>query len=165
MHWLTLYVYRARSRVQHICFPQMMIIAACLSHTSATFSPHCDAFDTPVFITSERLARAQRGLAERTSPDSCEDRRQGICLIWTSHVRWEELMHTERHSETRKKPNGKLWSSGSWQAVGMSIIGKEGVSPELMPPSVHLRNTGVCPLTSGCTSQIHQVCLISQLVH
>ena len=28
--------------------------------------PRRDAFDTPVFITSERLARAQRGLAERS---------------------------------------------------------------------------------------------------
>lgn len=74
--------------------------------------PHRAAFDTPAFITSERLARAQRALAERTSLIRVERKRQSICLIWTSCVCWEEQMYKERRSETGKKPNGKLWSGG-----------------------------------------------------
>lgn len=43
--------------------------------------PRRDAFDTPVFITSERLARMQRGLPEQHRPDLCGGReeRRGIC--------------------------------------------------------------------------------------
>lgn len=68
--------------------------------------PQRDAFDTPVFITSHRLARMQRVLAEQHQPDLRGGKRQGICLIWTCCVRWEE------RSQARRKPNRKLWSRG-----------------------------------------------------
>lgn len=150
MHWLI--GVQNRSREHHACFTLMMIIAACLSHTSATFSPHCDAFDTPVFITSERLARAQRGPGRAHQPDPCEEKRQSICLIWTSFAlggadaqraaQWDQ-------EETKRK----ALEQRPCQAIGLNIIRKKRASPELMPPSVHLWHTGLHPLTSGCTSE------------
>lgn len=102
-------VCRPWARVYRARFPQMMIIAACLSHTTAAFSPHRYAFDTPVFITSERLARAQQDLAEYTSP--IRVKRNSRAFVWFGRtVCWVEQMHREQHSETRKKTNGNLCS-------------------------------------------------------
>lgn len=62
-------------------------------------------------------------LAQRASMIGVKRKRQSICLIWMSSVRWEELMHRARSkSETRKKPNGKIRSTGPCQAIGLYII-------------------------------------------
>lgn len=114
--------------------------------------PRRDAFDTPAFITSERLARAQRGLAEHTS--LIRVKRNARAFVWFGRALcWQEQMHRERRSETGKKPNGKLWSGGLAKAIRLNIIRKKRVSPELMPPSVHLWHVDLCPLTRGCTSE------------
>lgn len=79
--------------------------------------PHRDAFDTPAFITSERLARAQRGLAEHTS--LIRVKRNARAFVWFERAACcEQQMHGEQHSETGKKPNGKQWRSGLAKLLG-----------------------------------------------
>lgn len=107
------------------------------------FSPlHRDAFDTPVFITSERLARARWGLAEHASPDSCEEKRQSICLIWERAVCWEE--------EEREGAEREALEWGACQAIGLDIIRKKGGEPrDNAPLCLPRAHTGLCPLTPG----------------
>lgn len=157
MHWLICVhnwstVYRARS-------PQMMIIAACLSHASATFS-------LAVMHLTRQFSSRQRdwqghneAWQEHTSPGSCEGgggrKRQSICLIWTRCAPGRSrCAGSSGAGENREETKRKAFPSGGpCQAIGLNIIRKKGVSPELMPPSVHLWHTGLCPLTSGCTSE------------
>ncbi len=85
-------------------------------------------------------------------PHPCEEKRQSICLIWTScalggrdaqrAAQWDQ-------EETKRK----ALEQRPCQAIGLNIIRKKRASPELMPPSVHLWHTGLRPLTSGCTSE------------
>ena len=126
-------MYRTRSWVHHACIPQMMIITSCLSHTSATFS-----------LTAMHLTR-QFSSRQRDW--------QGHNEAWQSAPAWFVWRQTpERFSDLDKlcAPGGadaqraaqwdqeeikrKALEQQPCQAIEMKIIGKEGVSPDLMPP-------------------------------
>lgn len=162
LHWLILNVYRAWSWVHHGCLTQM-IITACLSRTIATFSL------TAMHLTRQVSSR-QRDWQRHNE-------------AWQSAPAWFVWRQTPEHFSDLDKlfaPGGAdAQKAAQWdqleierkaleqrpcQAIEMNIIRKERVSPDLEHPSLHLRNIGLCPLTSSCTSEIHQACFISHLI-
>lgn len=97
--------------------------------------PHRYAFDTPVFITSERLARAQRDLAESTSQIRVKrNDRAFVKFGWTvcAGSRYTKS-GTVKPERNQTESFGAVvlpsyWAERNW---------KKGMRPELMPPCVY----------------------------
>lgn len=138
IYWLAS-VYRPWSRMYQARFPQMMIIAACLSHTTAVFSL------TAMHLT-RRFSSRQRDW-------------QGYNETWQNTPAWFLWRETAGHLSdldelcvlggadaqraaqwNQKETKWKSLEQWPCQATGLNIIGKKGMSPELMPPCVHQKH-------------------------
>lgn len=77
-------------------FPETMIIAACPSHTSVTFSPRSVAFDTPVFITSREIGEG--AMSPGTPAGQIRVKRNAKEFVWFGRAlcAGEEQMHWAR---------------------------------------------------------------------
>lgn len=130
-------------------FHQTMIIAACLSHTSATFS--LAAMHLTRQFSSRQRDWQGHSEAWQSTPAliRVKGKRRSVCLIWTSFALGGAA---QRDQEETKR---KALERRPCQAIGLNIIRSKGGEPRVNAPlCLPLANTYcLCPLTSGCTSE------------